>query len=84
MARSKRFKLLVIEHLRRARGLSQQELALLAGCSQPAISNIERGFTAPPTILENIADTLGWHADPNLLLDEYLGQDISSNILEEE
>lgn len=53
--------------LREHRQLSQADLAILAGTSQPTVSLAERGF-ATATILEKIARALGVE-DPGSLMD---------------
>jgi transcriptional regulator with XRE-family HTH domain len=54
--------------LRTARGLSQTELAEMAGTSQPVVSLVERGFSTAAT-LERLARALGVPGDPRSLMD---------------
>jgi transcriptional regulator with XRE-family HTH domain len=49
-----------LQKLRRERGLSQEELADLAGIHQTYLSGVERGKRNPTvTVLQRIAKTLG-------------------------
>lgn len=47
-----------IRRLRKARGLTQKELADLVGCSQPFVSSIERGDTRAPSWLARLERAL--------------------------
>lgn len=47
-----------IRHLRRVRGMNQQQLAALVGVSQPTISEVERGKAQNTEILEQVAVAL--------------------------
>jgi transcriptional regulator with XRE-family HTH domain len=49
--------------LRKAHGLSQQELATKAGCAQGLISMIENGLTPSDATLAKLAGAFGIQAD---------------------
>jgi DNA-binding XRE family transcriptional regulator len=54
----------LVRELRTERGLRQQDLARLAGISQPYISQLENGLMLPPSsILSSIAQVLGVTSD---------------------
>lgn len=61
-----------IAHLRQRAGLTQAELARLAGFSQPQIWKIEGGGGCSMEALQAIADALGesLHIHPTLLGEE--------------
>ncbi len=54
----------VIAHLRESRGMSQEELALAAGLTQPTLSRFERGGSQPDALaLRRLAGVLGVTVD---------------------
>ncbi len=57
-----------IRAFRDAAGISQLELGQRAGVSQPVISAMERGMSAP-LLLERVAQALEFTGDPERLLD---------------
>ena len=73
----------ILERVRLMKGLTQQELAHKAGCSQPAVSNAERGYLKTEKLLERMADALGWHADPKMLQESYTGQSLQKYLVTE-
>ena len=62
-----------LEAERRARGLTQAQLALLVGCAPKTIGGIERGRLAPSSILlRGFAMALGFQDDAETLLADAL------------
>lgn len=49
-----------LKHARKAKGVTQEELAVMTGCSYPLLSSYERGIRCNPTAcnLEAIAEAL--------------------------
>ena len=84
----------IIKEQRKAKGLTQQELAQLVGLTQPAIGKYESGKRKPPfEVIEQISSVLGvniLHADTDIkhdlfaLLCNIRGFAVESKILKEE
>lgn len=59
--------MLFLRHVRESRGLSQSDLAIMAGVSQPCISILERGSTRNPKLSTLIRLGKVLECDPGLL-----------------
>ena len=63
--------MMLMKKLRRDKGMTMQDVADRAFCSQSMISRIESGQRVPGVdILNGIARALGWTGDPELLLSQ--------------
>ena len=67
-----------LQHWRLVRGLSQDQLATLAGCSKSAISQYEHGINKPRfPVCDRLAHVLG--IDRNVLIQDFYGFSITDD-----